>query len=258
MFIRNVVNSDGGSLERSAVRTHKALDPRVTYLVTSMMEDVINRGTGASVRARGFTAPAAGKTGTSHDGWFAGYINDLICVVWVGYDSDLELPLSGASSALPIWTEFMKRAITVPEYSDVSAPEPPPGIVQVEIDPESGELATPHCPTTQTEFFLEGTEPQEYCHLHNLSSVPRALAAPGITRASGAGVSEPTGPAQLPVLPPPAAPPVVPATTATATPPAPTQEKKPGLLRRIFGIFTGGSDTNDAQSRPGTEPSGSR
>ena len=72
MFIRNVVNADGESLEQNAIRSRRALDPRVAYLVTSMMEDVIDHGTGATVRARGFTAPAAGKTGTSRDGWFAG------------------------------------------------------------------------------------------------------------------------------------------------------------------------------------------
>ena len=107
MFIRNVVNSGGESLEENAIRSRRALDPRVAYLVTSMMEDVINHGTGATVRARGFTAPAAGKTGTSRDGWFAGYTSNLLAIVWVGFDDNRDLGLSGGNAPAPIWAEFM-------------------------------------------------------------------------------------------------------------------------------------------------------
>ena len=70
---------------------------------------------------RGFTAPAAGKTGTSHDGWFAGYTSNLLCIVWVGNDDYTDMSLSGAHTAAPIWTEFMKRAAKVPQYSDAKA-----------------------------------------------------------------------------------------------------------------------------------------
>ena len=75
----------------------------MAYLVTNLLEDVINRGTGTVVRARGFRAPAAGKTGTSRDGWFVGYTTNLLCVAWVGFDDNRELGLSGAASAAPIW-----------------------------------------------------------------------------------------------------------------------------------------------------------
>ena len=111
-FIRNVVNIGGETLEHNAIRSRRALDPRVAYLVTNMMEDVINHGTGATVRARGFTAPAAGKTGTSRDGWFAGYTSNLLAIVWVGFDDNRDLGLSGANAPAPIWAEFMKRAVT--------------------------------------------------------------------------------------------------------------------------------------------------
>ena len=164
-------------LEHTGAQEHAVLDPRVAFLMTSLMEGVIEHGTGTGVRARGFLLPAAGKTGTSHDGWFAGYTSNLLCIVWVGYDSNKELPLSGANSALPIWTEFMKRAITFPEYSNVTAPVPPTGVVQVEIDPDSGELATPHCPRTQKEYFLEGTQPTQYCPVHYLQEMPAQLRA---------------------------------------------------------------------------------
>ncbi len=153
-FLAMVRSKSGTLLDVTYPRKIPVLDPAVAFLMTNLLEDVINHGTGAGVRARGFTAPAAGKTGTSHDGWFAGYTDDLICVVWVGYDSDLELPLSGASSALPIWTEFMKRAITVPEYSDASVPEPPPNVVQVEIDPEAGSWQHPIVPPHKRSFSL--------------------------------------------------------------------------------------------------------
>src|SRR5207244_2554283 len=97
----------------------QVLDPRVAYLAVNLMEDVINSGTAAAVRVRGFTAPAAGKTGTSRDGWFAGFTSQLVCVVWVGFDDNSELKLEGAKSALPVWTEFMKRALQLPGYRDV-------------------------------------------------------------------------------------------------------------------------------------------
>ena len=103
-------------------------------------------GTAAGVRGRGFTLPAAGKTGTSRDGWFAGFTSKLICVVWVGFDDGKDLNLEGAKSALPIWTEFMKRAHKRREYRNVRDWDAPDGIVSVDIDPLSGQLATGSMP----------------------------------------------------------------------------------------------------------------
>ena len=98
------------------------LDPRIAYVMTNMMEGVINNGLGyTAVRLRGFTPPAAGKTGSSHDGWFAGYTSNLLCIVWVGYDDYSDLRLSGAQTAAPIWAEFMKKAAALPQYSDDEA-----------------------------------------------------------------------------------------------------------------------------------------
>jgi penicillin-binding protein 1B len=98
----------------------QVLDPRVAYLTTSMMENVIDHGTGAGVRARGFTAPAAGKTGTSHDAWFAGFTSNLLCIVWVGNDDYTDVKIEGAHAAAPIWAEFMKKAVLLPQYSDTN------------------------------------------------------------------------------------------------------------------------------------------
>ncbi len=173
MFLRNVVGPEGGPLESNAPSTNQVLDPRVAYLVTNVLEDVINRGTGVTVRARGFRAPAAGKTGTSHDGWFAGFTSNLLCVVWVGYDDNRELGLSGAASAAPIWADFMKRAVALPRYRDTQQFERPEGVVSVTIDPETQQLAAPDCPQVQDEVFIAGTEPTEPCSLHGGNIIER-------------------------------------------------------------------------------------
>jgi len=145
-----------------------ALDPRVAYLMVDMLQEVMRTGTAAGVRGRGFTAPAAGKTGTSHDGWFAGFTSNLLCVVWVGFDDNRELKLEGAKSALPIWTEFMKRAVAL--YPDVKPFTPPSGIVSAEICGESGALATPMCPQHTVESFIAGTQPEVQCALHSAAA----------------------------------------------------------------------------------------
>src|SRR5205823_1315839 len=109
-FIQSIHDRAGDDVYTAKPEEKRILDPRVDYLMINLMEEVLRTGTGASVRARGFVLPAAGKTGTSHDGWFAGFTSKLLCVVWVGYDDYRDLKLEGAHSALPIWTNFMKRA----------------------------------------------------------------------------------------------------------------------------------------------------
>ena len=165
-WIKVVRNDTGTPIYTSKVESRPVLDPRVAYLMVSLLEEVLRSGTGAGVQSRGFVLPAAGKTGTSRDGWFAGFTSKLICVVWVGFDDGSELGLEGARSALPVWTEFMKRAHQYREYRNVKAFEAPAGIVSVEIDPASGELATPACPSPRTEVFIAGSQPVELCHLH--------------------------------------------------------------------------------------------
>jgi penicillin-binding protein 1B len=141
----------------------QVLDPRIAYIMTNMMEGVLNFGTGATVRARGFDAPAAGKTGSSHDGWFAGYTSNLLCIVWVGFDDYSDLHLTGSETAAPIWAEFMKKAITLPEYSNVQPFAQPPGVVDVQLDKTTNLLATPSCTDDYTASFLIGTEPTQTC-----------------------------------------------------------------------------------------------
>jgi len=165
-LLQKVVSSAGDPLETHKPVRKSVLDPRIAYLVTNILEDVLNRGTGAGVRSRGFSSPAAGKTGTSQDGWFVGYTTNLLCVAWVGFDDNRELGLPGATSAGPIWAEFMKRAVMLPGFSNTQSFERPEGVVSVSIDPGTQMLATPECPDVRQEVFLAGTEPTEYCTAH--------------------------------------------------------------------------------------------
>jgi penicillin-binding protein 1B len=140
------------------------LDPRVAYLTTSLMENVLRgEGTGAGVRNMGFYAPAAGKTGTSHDAWFAGFTSNLLCIVWVGNDDYTDVKIEGAHAAAPIWAEFMKRAIALPQYSDTNEFTPPDGVQVVSIDKVSNLLSDASCPDSFEAAFLDGTAPTETC-----------------------------------------------------------------------------------------------
>jgi len=166
-FVSLVKEANGKVLLDQKPVSKPVLDPRVDYVLVNMLEEVMRTGTAASVRARGFTAPAAGKTGTDPtNGWFAGFTSDLLCVVWVGFDDNRKLDLEGAHSALPIWTEFMKRALLLRRYADAKPFEAPNGVVTVTIDPESGMPAGAQCPVQANEVFIAGTEPVGACPLH--------------------------------------------------------------------------------------------
>jgi penicillin-binding protein 1B len=252
MFIDRVVGSQGAELERNITRSRRALDPRVAYQVTSILEDVIDHGTGEAVRARGFTGPAAGKTGTSRDGWFAGYTSNLLCIVWVGFDDNRDLELSGASSAAPIWAEFMKRATALPAYRNLQDFAPPDGVTVVDIDPDTLQLATPACPVKRQEVFISGTEPTEFCEKHGgrifsqRTQVPSWLSrlfggqpkGDGNSNAdessSGSSPDDPSAKASS-------------SRNEAAPDDANSEEKKPGLLQRVFGgIFRGKKDQDNS------------
>jgi len=137
-----------------------------TFLVTNMLRSVINEGTGAGARAAGFALDAGGKSGTTNDlrdAWFVGFTPELLTVVWVGLDDNQPLGLSGTQAALPIWTTFMMRALAGHPNRSFDAPG---GVVLVDIDRDTGKLATPSCPRVFREAFLAGTEPTEICRLH--------------------------------------------------------------------------------------------
>lgn len=163
-FIKQVVDRNDAILFESEVLANNVLDPRIAYMMTNLMSGVMNRGTGVRARRLGFQLPAAGKTGTSHDGWFSGYTQGLLCIVWVGFDDYRELNLEGAASALPIWTEFMKKATKLhPWLAEDEFEEPNEGMIRVHIDEETGLLAAPDCPSVIYEYYIPGTEPSQPC-----------------------------------------------------------------------------------------------
>lgn len=242
-FIKSIRDQRGASIYQSQPDRKPAVDPRVAYLVENTLEEVLRSGTGAGVRARGFTLPAAGKTGTSRDGWFAGFTSKLICIVWVGFDDNRDFKLEGARSALPIWTDFMKRAHQHREYRDVHAFDPPDGIVTADIDADTGLLATPSCPHIRNQVFIAGTQPVEVCKLHGGGRMPTQISGwePGAAKAQTPDSPTPTvipdnhdkAPA-LAAAPPPKSPRSIPVQPA---PNQPQPEKKKGFFGHLKDLF---------------------
>ena len=162
----NRIATDEKDLKPKAAPLRPIARPETTFLVTHMMRSVLNEGTGASARGNGFALDAAGKSGTTNDlrdAWFVGFTPELLTVVWVGFDDNTPLGLSGTQAALPIWTEFMKNALAGHPSVPFRAPD---GVSFVEIDRDTGKLAQPWCPRVYNEAFLAGTEPLEICDLH--------------------------------------------------------------------------------------------
>src|SRR5439155_11342104 len=142
----------------------QVMDPRAAYLTHSLLEYVMSYGTASVVRGKGFNAPGAGKTGTSHDAWYAGYTTNLICIVWVGNDDYTDIKLEGAQAAAPIWAEFMKHAIQLPQYSDVKPFPTVSGISYARVDKTTGLLADASCADNAVNVaFLDGTAPTGTC-----------------------------------------------------------------------------------------------
>jgi penicillin-binding protein 1B len=155
------VRSDGRADYAAQPASRRVLDSTHAFLVHDMLSEVMLSGTAAGARYR-LAVPAAGKTGTSRDGWFAGYVSNLICVVWVGFDDNRDLDLEGSKSALPIWTEFMKRASRRVSYRQPLS-KPPAGVVGLNIDSETGLLASDECQKVRVEYFKAGSEPDTIC-----------------------------------------------------------------------------------------------
>jgi penicillin-binding protein 1B len=163
VFIRSLQARTGDALENPAQQKVNVLDPRVAYLVTDMLQSVLTEGTAAAVGAR-FNSPAAGKTGSSHDAWFAGYTSNILCLVWVGNDDYSPLGIEGAHAAAPIWAEFMLRARKLRSFSDMQPFTPPPaGVLPVQIDRNSNLPADDSCPDRYQAFFIDGTIPAATC-----------------------------------------------------------------------------------------------
>ena len=228
--LASVRNASGDVVADFAPVASQVLDARVAYLTQSLLEGVITRGTASSVRAHGFKAPAAGKTGTSHDVWFAGYTSNLICLIWIGNDdyTDISTGLThrvqGADTAAPIFAEFMNRAIQLPQYSDMHEFTKPDGVTNVRIDKVTSLPADETCPNDYTAAFLDGTVPGGTCS--RMGASPTSVLDQVLNGSGPPGGSQ-SDPNTYP---------------ATPAPP-----KKPGLLKRLFG---GSNDTNATPPPP--------
>ena len=193
-MLASVRNANGDIVADFAPDAKQVLDPRTAYLTQSLLENVMTFGTGSAARAHGFTAPAAGKTGTSHDAWFAGYSSNLLCIVWVGNDdyTDISTGLThkvqGADTAAPIWAEFMNRAIKLPQYSDMKSFTPPTGVQTVRVDKNSWLPADDSCPEDYNVAFLDGTVPANTCS--HMGESPKNF----IERLFSGGSSAPSSP----------------------------------------------------------------
>ncbi len=196
-MLASVRNTSGDIVADFAPVAKQVLDPRTAYLTQSLLQGVMARGTAATVRAHGFTAPAAGKTGTSHDAWFAGYSSNLICIVWVGNDDYTDVKLQGALAAAPIFADFMSRAIRLPQYSDMHDFPKPDGVTNVRIDRASSLPADETCPSNAMNVaFLDGTIPAGTCSRMSPSaqSVVDQMLNGGATPSDSADSNDPNAP----------------------------------------------------------------
>jgi penicillin-binding protein 1B len=241
VFVRSVRHLNVGEMEKpETAASATVLDPRVASVMTDMLRAVVDGGTASSVRAR-FNAPAAGKTGTSHDAWFAGYTSNLLCLVWVGNDDYTDIKMEGGKAAAPIWAEFMARAKKLPRYSDMKEFPAPQGVVSVKLDKNTNLPADESCPDDYQAYFIDGTVPAATCGNPDGPSrnifqkmfgvgVQRELVLPPITQAPAGTNPAPGNPAATPGQPNAGAP-----TQPTEAPVPEVKQKKRGFWKRLFG-----------------------
>jgi 1A family penicillin-binding protein len=165
-FVTRVVDRQGRIVWQQPERADRVVDPAVAFLTTSMLQDVVDRGTGTGVRGAGFSAPAAGKTGTTQDAadiWFVGYTPDLVGTIWIGFDRRQRIlrGATGGQLVAPVWGRIMRQVAT-----GSAGWTPPPGIEQHTVD-EAGVVVTADCPqqgAARTEFFIRGMAPTRTCY----------------------------------------------------------------------------------------------
>jgi membrane carboxypeptidase/penicillin-binding protein len=134
--------------------------------MNDVLKDVFNYGTAGKARQLGFERAFAGKTGTTsnyRDAWFIGYSPRILNLVWIGFDDGHSVRLAGGDACVPIWTAHMNRIDGMVPDVDWKRPE---DVIERQVDPESGMLATPYCPQSKGEIFVAGTEPTQVCPLH--------------------------------------------------------------------------------------------
>jgi penicillin-binding protein 1B len=149
-------------------QTMPAIQPTTAFMITDMLEGVIDHGTARAARGLIPGTAIAGKTGTSRDGWFVGYTPNLVCAVWIGFDDNKQLGLTGAEAALPVWTEFMKGAVDLRPELGGKYFEQPEGITIVDVDPETEGLSAGRCPTHERVAILTTQAPKSECFRHSI------------------------------------------------------------------------------------------
>jgi penicillin-binding protein 1B len=161
-----VVTRDGKLLETRNAKMRRVAPAGVCYVMNDVLKDVFNYGTGGRARSLGFKHAYAGKTGTTNnyrDAWVIGYSPRILSLVWIGFDDGRSVRLAGGDACIPIWTRHMNRIDGLIQDVDWKRPD---DVVEREIDPQSGMLATPYCPTSRSEVYVAGTQPDSVCAIH--------------------------------------------------------------------------------------------
>jgi penicillin-binding protein 1B len=167
-----VSTAEGKLLESREVKMKRVAPASVCYVMNDVLKGVFEFGTASKARQLGFERPFAGKTGTTssyRDAWFIGYSPRILSLVWLGFDDGHSIRLAGGDACVPIWTNNMNRVSGLIPDVDWKRPE---DVIDRQIDPQSGMLATPYCPQTKDEIFVAGTEPTSVCPLHAGSGEP--------------------------------------------------------------------------------------
>jgi penicillin-binding protein 1A len=173
-FVLRVEDKNGKILEQTRTTAEEVLSPETALTMTNMMQTVMQSGTAAASRAMGLTVPAAGKTGTTDDytdAWFIGYTPGMVTGVWVGFDKKQKIGpnMTGAAAALPIWVDVVTAATKDKPPQEFPVPS---GVLSRLICSQTGLLANPSCPETETELFREGSEPTGACDIHTGTTPP--------------------------------------------------------------------------------------
>ncbi|HEX8889011.1 MAG TPA: PBP1A family penicillin-binding protein [Pyrinomonadaceae bacterium] len=164
--IARVTDASGADVINQTKQTRPVIRPTTAYMITDMLSDVIDHGTARAARGSVKKTAIAGKTGTSRDGWFVGYTPNLVVAVWIGFDDNKQLGLTGAEAALPAWTEFVKNTVELRPELGGEAFARPAGITFIEVDPETGLLATPSCPQHEQVAIPANLAPNLECTKH--------------------------------------------------------------------------------------------
>lgn len=178
--IARATDAGGGEIidNSTLMPAAQVIQPTTAYMITDMLGDVIDHGTARAARGAVRKTAIAGKTGTSRDGWFVGYTPNMVVAVWIGFDDNKQLGLTGAEAALPAWTEFVKNAVELRPDLGGERFARPAGITTVEIDPETGMLATSSCPQRESIALTSALAPRAECLMHNplleLAAMPDA------------------------------------------------------------------------------------